>query len=89
VVQLIGKDMRQELNISIKLKNNIKIPEKANRTNINGEIYATDINGKGLYKLVSTDKNENSGYLIDDKFSLNNKENPSLTIKAKVKHMKS
>lgn len=35
------------------LKLSINIPEKSNRTSINGKTYATDINGKGLYCLVS------------------------------------
>lgn len=35
------------------LKLSINIPEKSNKTSIKGKTYATDINGKGLYCLVS------------------------------------
>ncbi len=43
-------------------KLSINIPEKANRTIINGKTYATDINGKGLYCLVSNKENEKATY---------------------------
>ncbi len=58
------------MNISLKQKQSIIIPQKANRTFINGKTYATDINGKGLYCLISNNKNENEGYIIDKTFSI-------------------
>ena len=58
------------MNISLKQKLSIIIPQKANRTFINGKIYATDITGKGLYCLVSSNENENEGYLLDKTFSI-------------------
>lgn len=39
--------------MGLSLKLSINIPEKANRTIINDKTYATDINSKGLYCLVS------------------------------------
>jgi len=46
--------------MGLSLKLSFNIPKKTNRTIIKGKTYATDINGKGLYCLVSNkeDKNE-------------------------------
>ena len=47
-------------------------PNKINRTEINGKIYATDENGKGLYLLVPQDiaRFDGEGALIDESFKL-------------------
>ena len=58
------------------------IPEKANMTIINGKTYATDINEKGLYCLVSNKEDENEGYIIDKTFTIKN--NTSIEIKEKT-----
>ncbi len=68
--------------MGLTLKLSINIPEKANRTNINGKTYATNINGKGLYCLVSDKEDENEGYIIDETFKIKN--NASNEIKQKI-----
>ena len=47
-------------------------PNKINRTEINGKIYATDENGKGLYLLVPQNiaRFDGEGALIDESFKL-------------------
>lgn len=47
-------------------------PNKINRTEVNGKIYATDENGKGLYLLVPSNiaRFDGEGALIDDSFKL-------------------
>ena len=47
-------------------------PKKTNRTVINGQIYATDEKGKGLYLLVPTNiaRYEDEGALIDESFKI-------------------
>ena len=68
--------------MGLSLKLSINIPEKANRTIINGKTYATDINGKGLYCLVSDKEDENEGYILDETFQI--KKNASKEIKEKI-----
>ena len=58
--------------MGLSLKLSINIPEKANRTIINGKTYATDSNGKGLYCLVSDKEDENEGYIIEETFKVKN-----------------
>ena len=70
------------MHLSLKQKLSIIIPEKDNRTIINNKTYATDINGKGLYCLVSNKENENEGYIIDETFKIKN--NASNEIKKKI-----
>lgn len=47
-------------------------PNKINRTEVNGKIYATDENGKGLYLLVPSNiaRFDGEGALIDESFKL-------------------
>lgn len=47
-------------------------PKKINKTVINGQVYATDENGKGLYLLVPTDiaRYDGEGALIDETFKI-------------------
>jgi len=68
--------------MGLSLKLSINIPKKANRTIINGKTYATDINGKGLYCLVSDKEDENEGYIIEETFKVKN--NASNEIKHKI-----
>lgn len=51
---------------------NLESPTKANITKINGKIYATDENGRGLYALVPPHMAmyEGEGALIDENFKL-------------------
>ena len=65
--------------MGLSLTLSINIPKKDNRTIINGKTYATDINDKGLYCLVSNKKDENEGYIIDETFKVKN--NASIEIK--------
>lgn len=47
-------------------------PQKINRTVINGQTYATDENGKGLYLLVPVNiaRYDGEGALIDETFKV-------------------
>ncbi len=47
-------------------------PNKINRTEVNGKLYATDENGKGLYLLVHSNiaRFDGEGALIDESFKL-------------------
>ena len=47
-------------------------PNKINRTEVNGKLYATDENGKGLYLLVPSNiaRFDGEGALIDESFKL-------------------
>ena len=70
------------MGLSLKQKLSIIIPKKANRTIINGKTYATDINGKGLYCLVTNKEDENEGCIIEETFKVKN--NASNEIKQKI-----
>jgi len=67
--------------MGLSLKLSINIPEKDNRTIIKDKTYATNVNGKGLYCLVSNKEDENEGYIIDETFKIKN--NASKEIKQK------
>lgn len=47
-------------------------PNKINKTEVDGKIYATDENGKGLYLLVPSNiaRFDGEGALIDESFKL-------------------
>lgn len=47
-------------------------PNKINRTEVNGKIYATDDNGEGLYLLVPPNiaRFDGEGALVDESFKL-------------------
>ena len=68
------------------------IPNKINRTEVNGKIYATDENGKGLYLLVPSNiaRFDGEGALIDESFKLRKglkKETISRKIKERVAYI--
>lgn len=67
-------------------------PNKINRTEVNGKIYATDENGKGLYLLVPSNiaRFDGEGALIDESFKLRKglkKETISRKIKERVAYI--
>ena len=68
-------------------------PKKCNRTVIDGQIYAMDENGKGLYLLVPADiaRYDGEGSLIDESFKIRKglkKETIEKIIREKLKQRK-
>ena len=72
--------------MGLSLKLSFNIPKKTNRTIIKGKTYATDINGKGLYCLVSNKEDKNEWYIIEESFKV--KINALNEIKQKNKKIK-
>ena len=72
------------MKLEIKLKKKNIIPGKKNRIIINGITYATDMNGNGLYKLISNKKDENEGYIINKDFYFNENKDDLEILKDKI-----